>query len=218
MDLLNESAPRAQGRCRAGLAMAVLILGFASQAFGALVPLSFEELTKRSELVVSAVVVDTRSYTSSFKGQAFAGEGRCMFTDVNLKWTRVLKGRVETSEITVQIVGGRIGKNWERCAEAARYSKGERVLVFLRRRNGKLRTTGWLQGKYRLKDDKAGRTMVVGKKGLPISTDLSLDAVESQVRLYTKTSSKQTSRPSVRKAEVPRRETRARLRVREGSR
>jgi hypothetical protein len=59
------------------------------------------------------------------------------------------------------------------------------VLVFVREYNGKLWTTGWLQGKFRLTED--GST-VRGGPTLPIRRDLPLSSVETLVDYYVQSS------------------------------
>ena len=191
---------RAKSYLRCWLAVLLLLapaVWISAEAEAALIPLSFEALTRRSEIVVTAEVTALHTYEATFEKQAFGGEGRCFFTDVKLKVIAVLKGRVTTTELTVQVMGGRLGDDWEHCAEAAQYAKGERVLAFLQRRNGKLRTTGWLQGKYRLKSGAGDTTMVEGKVGLPIAETVTLDAVRALVRVYSPVSTS----PSMRNVE-----------------
>ena len=178
--------------CALAVALA-LALPLHRSAIGALRQLDFETLTRESRHVVTAEVLSFRSYESTFDGQAFAGRGSCMFTDVRLRVGSVLKGPLSVKdEITVQVLGGRIGDAWMRCLESETYTKGETALLFLREINGKLRATGWLQGKYTLRDDERGVTNVAGKAGLPIATSLPLATVTQQVTLLEASGSSAT--------------------------
>jgi hypothetical protein len=136
--------------------------------------LSFEEMARRSRLVVTGRVVDVRSYRAPF-GEA----GEVMFTDVTVQIETVLRGTPASAEVTIQVLGGRIGTAFQHCPESAAYEKGEKVLVFLREVNGKLWNTGWLQGKYALAPD--GVT-VRGDEHLPIERDSHIETVRARVQ------------------------------------
>ena len=146
--------------------------------------LSFEDAAKRSSLILTGRVIDVRSYMAPFHDA-----GEVMFTDVTVRIETVLKGTPATDEVTIQVLGGRIGTAFQRCLESATYEKGERVLVFLREYNGKLWNTGWLQGKYTIAADGA---TVKGNVQFPIERDVSIETVRSWL---------QAIRPSLAPAE-----------------
>jgi hypothetical protein len=140
----------------------------------ALIPLGLGELIGRSKLVVTGEVVAVRSYRG-----AFLDLGEVIFTDVTVRIESALKGTMpETREVTIQVLGGKIGTRFQRCPESATYATGEKVLVFLRDYNQALWNTGWMQGKYTLR---AGGTAVAGEAGKPIATDLTLDQVKAEI-------------------------------------
>ena len=164
------------GRGHAHLLAAMIIpaaLAGARPAAAALVKLSFEELTQRSQVIVTGEVVEMRSYRAPF-----AGGGECIYTDVTLRVEGTLKGK-QAATVTVQVLGGQIGEEWQVCLEAPRYRLGEKVLVFLRDDKGTLRNTGWIQGKYEVI---AASGAVRGKRQLPIEADVPLAAIRDEVR------------------------------------
>jgi hypothetical protein len=151
------------------LAGALLALASSRDALAYVPRLSFEEMARRSRLAVTGEVIELRSYRAPFQDA-----GEVMFTDVTIRIQSVLKGTPETDEVTVQVLGGRIGSAFQYCLESPRYEKGEKVLVFLRDLNGKLWNTGWLQGKYTIAADGA---TVKGKERFPIERDVTLETV-----------------------------------------
>lgn len=125
-----------------------IALLFALNAGAASVPgLTFEQLTDRSELIVSGQV--TRSWSDWDSAHKF------IWTHYELSVSSVQKG-APGSTVVVSEPGGVVGVQGMNVAGAVRYQPGEQVLLFLQRMpNGYLRTTGWGQGKYTI--DSAGR-------------------------------------------------------------
>jgi len=109
--------------------------------------MSFEELTDRSEVVVSGQV--TRSWSD------WDSEHKYIWTHHEIKVSGALKGSA-ASTVVVSEPGGVVGNRAMSTAGVVAYSAGEQVAVFLERMpNGYLRTTGWGQGKYTV--DSSGR-------------------------------------------------------------
>ena len=109
--------------------------------------LSFEQLTDRSELVVTGRIA--RSWTG------WDIEHKYIWTHYELGVSATHKSSA-AGTITFSEPGGVVGIEGLAVAGAVGYQAGERVLVFLERMpNGYLRTTGWSQGKYDV--DPAGR-------------------------------------------------------------
>jgi hypothetical protein len=110
-----------------------------------------------------------------------------ILSDVTIAVEETWKGAAEkrengeNGEITIQLLGGRIGERWQYCADSPRYRAGEEVLVFARQWHERLWTTGWLQGKYRLARS-AGGDCVIGKKKCPIDRTVSMEALRDRVR------------------------------------
>jgi hypothetical protein len=155
-------------------------------ARAALVPLSLGELAGKSTSVVTGEVTALRSYRAPFHHL-----GEVIFTDVTVRVESVLKGEPEIKEITIQVLGGKIGRAFQLCPDSARYEMGEKVLVFVREYNGRIWNTGWLQGKYRLIEPSntessgpgsAGGVLVKVDAGLPIESDVPLETLKAALK------------------------------------
>ena len=145
------------------------------------VRLSFEELTQRSQWIVTGTVVRLESSMVMMDGV-----GECIVTDVTLRVTERLKSQTDTTELVVRILGGTLDSGsradkWQLCPEAPRYRLHENVLVFLRTHKGALWNTGWQQGKYTI-DEKNG--MVLGRPLLPVAAPVPLSRFRHQIRLF----------------------------------
>jgi len=121
---------------------------FAATAGATSVPgLSFEQLTDRSELVVTGQI--SRSWTD------WDSDHKFIWTHYELSVSATHKGSAGSS-VVLSEPGGVVGIQGMAVAGAVTYQPGERVLVFLERMpNGYLRTTGWSQGKFAI--DSTGR-------------------------------------------------------------
>ena len=109
--------------------------------------LSFEELTDRSELVVSGQI--SRSWADWDSSHHF------IWTRYELVVSGVYKGAARSS-VVLSEPGGEVGGMGQSIAGSVRYAVGDKVVVFLERvPNGYLRTTGWSQGKFMV--DSSGR-------------------------------------------------------------
>src|SRR5580700_2249544 len=140
---------------RSACSLLVALL-FACNVSATSVPsLTFEELTDRSELIVSGQV--TRSWAD------WDSEHKFIWTHYELSVSNAQKG---TPGLTVELAepGGVVGIQGMAIAGAVVYQPGDHVLVFLQRMpNGYLRTTGWSQGKYTV--DSTGRLHAAGSIG-----------------------------------------------------
>jgi hypothetical protein len=156
-----------------------IALILALQASATSVPgLTFEQLTDRSELIVSGQV--TRSWSDWDSAHKF------IWTHYELSVSSVQKG-APGSTLVVSEPGGVVGVQGMNVAGAVTYQIGDQVLLFLQRMpNGYLRTTGWSQGKFTI--DGAGRLhpetsshgleIVAASKGaLPATPLSSLDGI-----------------------------------------
>jgi len=101
-------------------------------------------------------------------------------SDATAATDRAAGAREPLREITLQFLGGAIGERWQHCPESPRYEKGERVLAFVRDLDGRLWTTGWLQGKYAVRTVKASAAATVdiveGHPELPLATQALAEA------------------------------------------
>ena len=125
-----------------------LTLLWASIAAATSVPsLSFEQLTDRSEQIVSGQIA--RSWTD------WDSDHKYIWTHYELTVSATHKG-ARAATVVLSEPGGVVGIQGQAVAGAVGYQTGEHVLVFLQRMpNGYLRTAGWSQGKYDV--DAAGR-------------------------------------------------------------
>ncbi len=104
--------------------------------------LSFDQLTDKSDLVVSGTV--TRSWTAWDAGHKY------IWTHYEVSVLSEIKGRAGRT-VEIEELGGIVGDSGMNVPGAVVYETGEKVMVFLSRfPNGYLRTTGWGQGKYRI--------------------------------------------------------------------
>jgi hypothetical protein len=149
-----------------------IALLWASKGGASSVPsLSFEELTDRSELVVTGHV--TRVWTD------WDSEHKYIWTHYELTVSATHKGFAVTM-VVVSEPGGVVGIQGMAVAGAVTYQPAEDVVVFLQRMpNGYLRTTGWSQGKFDV--DAAGRLRpqnipggveFASPAGVPLATSL----------------------------------------------
>ncbi|HWE52690.1 MAG TPA: hypothetical protein VG273_23055 [Bryobacteraceae bacterium] len=126
--------------------LAVFFLAFTAGATS-IPKLTFEELTDKSELVVSGQI--TRSWADWDTSHHF------IWTHYEVAVGSVYKG-VARSTIEIAEPGGTADGLRQTIADTVQYGVGEKVFLFLQRMpNGYLRTTGWSQGKYTM--DAGGR-------------------------------------------------------------
>ena len=148
----------------AGLALAMLIaagnsLGVASTFLKMDVP----GLTRSSEKVVHARVVDIRS--------AWNSERSMIFTHVTLEVIRTIHGASE-DRIVVRVPGGTVGGFTAEMEGAPRFRINDEVVAFISRwRDGAPMVAGYFQGVSRVVPDRAGNPILHGgaADGLPIS-------------------------------------------------
>jgi hypothetical protein len=128
-------------------AAALVLVGLSTAGATSVSSLSFEELTDRSEVVVTGKI--NRAWAD------WDAEHKYIWTHYELGVSAALKG-TPGSTLILSEPGGLVGIEGMSIAGSVRYQAGEAVLVFLQRMpNSYLRTTGWSQGKYTV--DKAGR-------------------------------------------------------------
>ncbi len=160
-------------------ALLAALLGTSATARAALIPLSFEELTHRSKHVITGKVVRLRPYYEEMENL-----GNVIFTDVTIEVTSRIMGTFSNREMTLKVPGGVVGRVRQVWAEAAEFTEGELVLVFVSEIRGELMVTGWRQGKYRLSPDGA---TVLGRGDLPIGRSTPISSVRGQVELFDAT-------------------------------
>lgn len=167
-----------------GVLLASLLLLPAASAT-TIAKLSFDQLTDKSDLVVSGTV--TRSWT------AWDTEHKYIWTHYEVSVLSEIKGRAGHT-VEIEELGGVVGDSGMSVPGSVVYQTGERVLVFLSRfPNGYLRTTGWGQGKYRIDDanrlhgdSSLAKVEMVAGSGAAASDERTLDGMslnEAAVRV-----------------------------------
>lgn len=177
------------------LCLTILFAVFCPASRAAVVELDIEQLALRSSYIFCGEVTEIRSHRGEFLGL-----GKVILTDVRIRVSEVWKdtpgqrpeitrsrtdGRI--TEITIRYLGGKIGDRWQKCAASPAFSPAENVLVFARKFNSSLSTTGWFQGKYSLGpggprgSGGPQKKFVRGGKHLPVRKNTELAALRLQV-------------------------------------
>ena len=105
-------------------------------------------MASRADVIVAGEVVDLRA--------SWNADRTDIFTTVILRVDHPLKGRA-SREVRFRVPGGTVGDDWVWVTHAPRFEFGERALVFLRSRGGRLPTVvGMEAGKRRLVADGDG--------------------------------------------------------------
>lgn len=137
-----------------GLAIVGLgLLGTEMRTSYSLIPLNVSELAKQSDLIVIANVKEALPSmldTSNLKSPH-------VWTDVVLDVEKTLKGPVNGTTVAVRLAGGTAWGITQIVSPEAELSKGERVLLFLKKEPNTIRgdhygVLGAIQGKYLLTD------------------------------------------------------------------
>lgn len=138
-------------------------------------PPSIEGLARQADVVVIGDVAATSGEWDAARTN--------IVTRVHLDRTEVLKGHPPTP-LTFTHLGGRVGEIESGVAGAARFTAGERALVFLSRQpDGGLRLAQLLHGKLRIERDAAtGRDYAVRFTGARGADRFPLDQVRADVR------------------------------------
>ncbi len=177
------------------LLLSLVFPAFCSPGRASVREINLENMTLRSGYIFCGEVIDIRSHRGKFLHL-----GEVILTDVRIRvsetWkdtpgelrevTREKKGG-KITEITIRYLGGRIGDSWQKSPVSPSFTNGEKVLVFAKKFNGSLSTTGWFQGKYRLHKtekraaDSPEEAFVGGGKHLPIRKNTSLESLRLQV-------------------------------------
>ena len=114
-------------------------------------------------------------------------------TDVTLRCERDLLGAPDGSRFVIRHLGGEVGGMGQLVFGEARYSVGERVLVFAAKRQGSWYTLGMAQGALHVYVDENGAQRVrthiagarlLGHEGSGGPDGLTLDAVVDEVRSF----------------------------------
>ncbi|MCI0469531.1 MAG: hypothetical protein L0Y62_05635 [Nitrospirae bacterium] len=158
-----------------------------SGALSLMLPISTEELTRGSDIVIIGEVVETKSYW---------GDGRkAIYTLSSVKATRIIKGEAREGMIYVEYLGGEVEDIGMRVSDSVSLRKGESVLLFLKSAgtDGKERgisegagfynVVGMAQGKYRIESGNVRKDgfKVMNGEGA-IDNDMPLDVLIEKIR------------------------------------
>lgn len=121
-------------------------------AFPSQQKLSLDELTRQADTIVKGRVEDIRTQTSPDRSN--------MTTLVMIAVEDQWKGR-KVSSVTVALAGGATGGIAQSVEGEPRFSKDERVIVFLKDRGQQYAVVGARQGKFAVTDDPAGKAEMV---------------------------------------------------------
>ena len=132
-------------------ALCAALLGAAAAQATTLARMSLDELVRAARVVVRARCL---SSGSDWQG----GE---IWTRTRFEVLESFKGSVP-QQITVRLIGGRVGHIVSRVAEVPRFRPGEEVVLFLEpTAAGELSVTGWAEGTFRIaRDARSGTARV----------------------------------------------------------
>lgn len=121
--------------------------------------LSLDNLCSRSGVIVRGEVV----------ARAAAWKGGRIYTRVSLRVIHSLRGSLQGSLRTGRTIsfwhlGGRVGRHAQIVRGAPTFRQGERVLVFLNRRGGRLFVTGMAQGRFSIRSAPTSRSATVTRQ------------------------------------------------------
>jgi len=136
--------------------------------------MTLDEMTRESVGIVRGTVQELRA--------RWSGESSIV-TDVILDVQQVYRGGLARGELTLTILGGRIGDREVHATEMAHFAKGEEVVVFLSASPYGLWPMAGFSGKYSVQRLRRGRApgaaaIVVGVPEGPIPRDVPLAELE----------------------------------------
>ena len=126
------------------------------QSSAVLAKVTKAELLKESDAVVIGFVRSLQS----FKGKSEIRPGKeDIFTNVSLEIKEYLYNpkNLSDSKIMVRVLGGTVGDTTMNVSESPIFTKGERVIVFLKQNPDRtFSVVGWVQGKYTIDNGTVG--------------------------------------------------------------
>lgn len=136
---------------------------FWTPAFGSMVGLSTEKLTRDSELIVTGYVEDIVSQ--------WTPDNKSITTTAVVSVQQFMKGKRAEKKLLVTYMGGQVGDIVMRVSDEAPLHKGERVLLFLSPEKhfsggAACRIVGRAQGTYTIGDD-----LIARKRGFSVEAD-----------------------------------------------
>ncbi|HYE88316.1 MAG TPA: hypothetical protein VEA16_18265 [Vicinamibacterales bacterium] len=142
--------------CLAGLAV-----NFGVAWSTTVVPIGFDSLVSKAELIFVGKVVDRRSVYAG-------GRTRLIVTDVTFDVLRVIKGAAGM-QTRLTFLGGRVGAEGLVVTGMPQFEIGDRDVLFVGDRTASSPLVGFWQGRFRVRADSAtGRDVVYTHNGGPI--------------------------------------------------
>jgi hypothetical protein len=161
-----------------------------SQAFGVMMGLSTEELTKSSDLIVIGNVKSVESLWSE--------DGKFIISRAKVIVHSVINGKWDKDIISVEYVGGEVGDIGLKVSDVKPLKQGENLLLFLKLKNGQKQKmvnaeihhtiSGNAQGQYTINAQgiakKDGFSVMQGRE--LIDNDLPLEILINKIRAVKK--------------------------------
>jgi hypothetical protein len=155
------------------LLYAAMILGVAAEiatpaSATTLVRASLDRLVEQNEAIVIGEVRDARSYWNE--------EGTLILTDVHIKTSEVLKGDLRKSDLTLTLLGGKVGDQTVWIVGNAELAPGKKYLLFLNRNDipgapGSLTVRHYSQGVFEIVRARDGLRAISQANAHPLQAD-----------------------------------------------
>ncbi len=105
-----------------------------------------EELSQKSDLIITGNVTKVISRWDANKAR--------IWTYITIVPTEYLKGTKSTNEITIKIIGGKVGDITMDVSGVPKFNSNEQTFLFLKKRpDGNYTVFDWHNGKYTLTND-----------------------------------------------------------------
>jgi len=112
--------------------------------------LSFDDLVKKAQVIVSGQVIDSRTYWTS--------DRKLILTSYTVQVGENIKGKAPAT-VTVTSVGGRIGNKILHVAGMPQLQTGENAILFLERAGAYTTVVGLNQGKFVVSNGEISNTV-----------------------------------------------------------
>jgi hypothetical protein len=122
--------------------------------------ISIEELVRTSDLIIQGEV----------KEISCRMEADHIYTYVSVEISKSIKGEFP-QEITLRIKGGKIGNIVEKVSGSPSFEKGERVILFLKRKNEFFSVSGMALGKFKIINERGVALVINNAEGLSVYKD-----------------------------------------------
>lgn len=155
-----------------------VMVGFGVAWSTTVVPLSFDSVVAKAELIFVGKVVDRRS---SYLHNTW---GKLIVTDVTFEVVRVLKGGAGL-HTKLTFLGGQVGSEALTVSGMPQFEVGDRDVLFVGNRSASNPIVGFWQGRFKIVPDPAtGRDVVHTHSGVPIFEGFGGPASTAKARLF----------------------------------